>query len=77
MRLTFAPAARCVPRTGFWTITLPFLTVEYFLVMVPVRPCAPMSARFAAASVLPFTRGTMQASEVAPVFVKLAPTVLG
>ena len=61
-RLTFPPAARCLPGFGLCEITRPLLTVENFFLTLPGRQCALVSARVAALSVLPFTFGTMQAS---------------
>lgn len=61
-RLTFPPAARCLPGFGLCEITRPLLTFENFFLTLPGRQCALVSARFAVLSVLPFTFGTMQAS---------------
>lgn len=63
-KLTFAPTRRCFPGRGFCEATRPFLTLEYFLVILPGLQCAFVSARFAALSLLPLSLGTTHSSLV-------------
>ncbi len=64
-RLTLPLCSRCVPRFGFCEATRPFfaLVEKTRLIFPAVQKCA-LSVRFAAASVLPVTFGTMQFSSV-------------
>ena len=61
VRFTLPPGLSLVRGLGFCEITFPFFTLEEKLLLTrPTEQCAFLSARLAAASVLPFTFGTMQ-----------------